>query len=388
VDADVPTRAELNRYNARAQALGDAAARGDLKAMSAMLADDPSLAKHSRPFSDACKAGQPEAVRVLIGAGVDVNTAEGSGPPRSGKALLWAIRPLEWTTGHRRVVEILLDHGADPSGIEGDCVVTPLLAAAEWNHPEAVGLLLERGARVGFYEAVAIADHDRVEAFLAESPRLATAVRRQAVGFHDGPGTALHIAALSRLGNDDRAVGDRLASIAESLIARGAPARSATLEGQFIPGPIANAARSGNVAVLSVLLRHGADPQDALAPALGGSAMDVLENLTAFPLDVELPGDPKLGNTILQDLIRYGKLRSAEWLIGRGARVGGVDRNGWTALHYACSRGVGPEFAQLLLDRGAELNPRDATGATPLALARRGKPSRLAEFLTERGATT
>jgi ankyrin repeat protein len=114
--------------------------------------------------------------------------------------------------------------------------------------------------------------------------------------------------------------------------------------------------------------------------------MDLLEVLSAYPLDVDIPGDPKLGNTMLHDLIRYGKLRPATWLIERGANVRGTDNNGWTALHYACSRGVGSEFVQLLLDRGASVDPRDATGVTPLDLARKGRSGRLAEFLTGRGA--
>jgi len=395
----VPSREELNRFNARAQALGEAAATGDLKQVTAMLAEEPALVTHRRPFSDACKAGQPAAVRALIQAGADVNTTEGSGPTGSQKPLLWTLRPIDWTTGHRLVLELLLEHGANPSGSSADNVVTPLLAAAEWGHPEAVALLIASGAQIGFYEAVAIADQARVEDYLASSPRLAGALRPCGVGHGSSPGTSLHFAALSRLGNADPAVAQRLAAIAETLIRYGAPPQVATIEGELVPGPIASAGRSENVAVARVLLAHAADPQDALQPALHNSALAILALLADYPLNLDLPGDPKLGNTLLAELIRYGKLRSAEWLLARGATggsggsseggsaaargatVAGADHNGWTALHYACHRGVNPEFVQQLLNRGADPNALDATGATPLALARQRGHARLVELL-------
>jgi ankyrin repeat protein len=384
MESGMPTREELNRFNARAQALGEAAARGDVKRVSLMLAEEPALVTHTRPFSDACKAGQPEAVLALIRAGAPVNTTDGSGPGFSRKPLLWALRPSEWTDGHLRVVEVLLDHGADPSGGPDEEVVTPLLAAAEWNHPAAIALLVERGARVGFYEAVALGDVTTVKSLLARSPELAWKVRRRCVGFSGDPGTSLHFAGFSRLGKDDSAVASSLATIAKLLIAHGAPPNTATIEGVTIAGPIANAARSGNVAVARVLLAHGADPQEALVPALTGSEQAILGLIADAQLDLDLVGDPKLDNSILQDLIRYGQLSSAEWLIARGVGVDRTDRNGWTALHYACSRGVSPEFVQLLLRRGANPAAPDASGATPLDLARARGRGRLVELLERR----
>jgi ankyrin repeat protein len=377
----VPSREELNRFNARAQALGEAAGRGDLPAMAALLGEEPALATHARPFSDACKAGQAGAVRLLIQAGVDVNTTAGSGPSGSQKPLLWAIRPVAWTTGHREVLELLLDHGADPNGGPDGEFVTPLLAAAEWNHPEAISLLIERGARIGFYEAVAIADRARVDEFLGRSPELASAVRHCGVGYYVNPGTSLHFAALSRLGKDEPTVAEHLADIAEVLIAHGAPAVTATIGDTLVPGPLDNAARSGNTAVARILLRHGADPRDALVPALGANELGILDLLPTDSLELDQVGDPKLGNTLLEDQVRYGRLACAEWLLTHGASARGSDNRGWTALHYAASRGVSAEFADLLVHHGAEVNRRDTAGATPLDLARQGKKPHLVELL-------
>jgi hypothetical protein len=73
--------------------------------------DRPTL----RRFVDACRAGQPAEVAALIDDGVDANTALGPGPPDDPKPLLWTVRPARWTAGHRRVLELLLDAGADPT---------------------------------------------------------------------------------------------------------------------------------------------------------------------------------------------------------------------------------------------------------------------------------
>lgn len=54
--------------------------------------------------------------------------------------------------------------------------------------------------------------------------------------------------------------------------------------------------------------------------------------------------------------------------IGTGACLLRQDREGLTALGWACLRG-GVQAAQCLLDRGANVNHADKTGRTPLDLA-------------------
>ena len=55
------------------KALANAAAAGDLKTMRAMLKKDRSLTVDWQPIMDACLAGQPEAVVVLLENGADPN---------------------------------------------------------------------------------------------------------------------------------------------------------------------------------------------------------------------------------------------------------------------------------------------------------------------------
>jgi ankyrin repeat protein len=323
-----------------------------------------------RRLVDACRAGQPAEVAALIADGVDVNTSLGAGPPGDPKPLIWTVRPARWTAGHRRVLELLLDAGADPNGGE----LSPIVAAAEQGHRAAVELLIARGARVGFYEAVAVGDARLVEVFLAEQPGLASAVRPRGVGVHGKPGGALHFAALSRI------EGPGVPAAAEWLIAAGAPVDGDPATG-VLP-PLRWAARADNAAVAAILLRHGAEPSpDALAAALMSDARRVVALLGRLVERVDLPGDAKLGNSLLHETIRWGLLGSARWLVERGASVDGADERGWTALHYACSRGVGPELVALLLDRGAVARAPDADGRTPLDLARENNRKALVELL-------
>lgn len=52
----------------------------------------------------------------------------------------------------------------------------------------------------------------------------------------------------------------------------------------------------------------------------------------------------------------------------QGADMGREDQDGLTALSWACVRGRN-QAAQVLLDRGAEINKADKTGRIPLDLA-------------------
>ncbi|EAQ90491.1 hypothetical protein CHGG_02426 [Chaetomium globosum CBS 148.51] len=99
---------------------------------------DVDLGTPTRPLALACSGGAVGVVAVLLERGADVEKAGG-----------WAGL-MERAVGNSdpKVVDLLLEHGADAKGEEG-CHVTPLEAAAGlWNATAVMRRLLDAGARV------------------------------------------------------------------------------------------------------------------------------------------------------------------------------------------------------------------------------------------------
>jgi ankyrin repeat protein len=116
-------------------------------------------------------------------------------------------------------------------------------------------------------------------------------------------------------------------------------------------------------------------------------------DLPYMKLLVELGADPLLGNnddcTPLMAAAGIGTLApdeeagtedeaiaAAEYLIGLGADVNTVDRNGETAMHGAAYKSL-PKMVQFLADHGAKLevwNRKDKYGWTPLTIAEGFRP--------------
>ena len=80
-------------------------------------------------------------------------------------------------------------------------------------------------------------------------------------------------------------------------------------------------------------------------------------------------------------------LRGARWFLDQGVDPNFVGGDaGESSLHVAVRSGGGPELLQLLVDRGADPNARDAAGVTPLAAARARSHRTAVEFLSGIGA--
>jgi hypothetical protein len=94
------------------------------------------------PLHSASFYGDIEMVRVLLEYGVDVNAQNGAG-----------CTPLDFASrgGHRndsRVVQLLVEHGADPNTRASRSGFAPLHRASENGRIEVVRLLIEHGANV------------------------------------------------------------------------------------------------------------------------------------------------------------------------------------------------------------------------------------------------
>lgn len=165
--------------------------------------------------------------------------------------------------------------------------------------------------------------------------------------------------------------------------AAGSPVDAWQHEGKTYGGPAEQAAFSGNVPVLARLIELGASPQGALSHGLHSGDAETLDVLGRFPLDVEASGDPKLGSTLLHEEIRWGRLKNALWLIRKGADPNRPHGRGWTAAHYAASRGVSAAWLEELQSLGADLTSVDAQGQTPLDVAESKGKKKLAVWLRE-----
>jgi ankyrin repeat protein len=89
------------------------------------------------------------------------------------------------------------------------------------------------------------------------------------------------------------------------------------------------------------------------------------------------------GETPLMMAALRGNVEWTERLLGRGAKL---NREGWTALHYAAT-GPATDVVVLLLGRGATLEAPSPNGTTPLMMAARYGPESTVNLLLSAGAS-
>ncbi len=202
-----------------------AAALGDVDRVRALLAEDPAMARASRPSQSTALhlASTLDVARVLLDAGADIDARN-----------LYGRTPL---------------HSAAAHGERGR---------------EIARLLIDRGAAVDARLACALGDHLRLAALVEADPsRLEEA---------DEDGTLLHVAA-----------SHGQAEIARWLLARGLDVNARSGKGHL---PLHYAAANGHVAVARVLLDHGADIHardgEHNAPALAWARFQRRPELIAF----------------------------------------------------------------------------------------------------------
>jgi len=96
------------------------------------------------PLIEATKKGDLQAVRTLIAKGADANAPD---PAQNGDESLDAVH---WAAkcGHAEVLAYLLDHRGALNARDSKFKETPLIEAAQFQHPDCVKLLLDRRADV------------------------------------------------------------------------------------------------------------------------------------------------------------------------------------------------------------------------------------------------
>ena len=79
----------------------------------------------------------------------------------------------------------------------------------------------------------------------------------------------------------------------------------------------------------------------------------------------------------------HGRMKGVATLLELGADPNPQDEEGNTPMHRLAQRGTGREFAKLLMEHGADLSIKNVKGETPLDLAAKAKQPTLLNFLRE-----
>uniref|UniRef100_A0A672PPK8 Ankyrin-1-like n=1 Tax=Sinocyclocheilus grahami TaxID=75366 RepID=A0A672PPK8_SINGR len=151
--------------------------------------------------------------------------------------------------------------------------------------------------------------------------------------------------------------------------------------------PLAVALQQGHENVVALLINHGTKGKVRL-PALHIAARND-DTRTAAVL---LQNDPNpdvlskvcTGFTPLHIAAHYENLNVAQLLLNRGADVNFMPKNGITPLHIASRRG-NVIMVRLLLDRGAKIDAKTKDELTPLHCAARNGHVRIIEILLDQG---
>ena len=97
------------------------------------------------------------------------------------------------------------------------------------------------------------------------------------------------------------------------------------------------------------------------------------------------PKETDVGWRPLYRAVLSGNTQMAELLIDKGADVNAKDYNGWTSLHWAARLGS-KDIVEFLIVRGADINAKNNKSFTPLHCAALWGYKDAVEFLIAKGA--
>eukprot|EP00968_Pinguiococcus_pyrenoidosus_P021163 scaffold2686_cov167-Pinguiococcus_pyrenoidosus.AAC.2 len=326
-------------------------------------------AEGNTPLSLAVKASRKVNAETLLRAGALVDTLV------QGQTVLH----MAIDQGNADIVELVLDHKADPNLRESTTNVHPLHMALLREKQSVVRMLLEKGAdpdaisneKTCLHVAIenedvastsCLLDHN-ADADLLSAGRSPLHIAIEAVAQHKE-------GFLERLAGNSKPM-----QIFRRLLAKASVEKRTGTEEST---PLHIAARTANKTLVQELVNRGANllAEDATGrtPLRIAAGFGTAESPRKDVLEVLKVGAEKLqaknndGRTALHQAVESGQKEVVEWLLQNGANPDDEDKSGKTALHYAV---IDDHIwiAETLVSRGANANTEDSDGQTPLDLA-------------------
>lgn len=340
---------------------------GKLAAVRAAIAADPKNARTARPVVEAGRLAFLKALELLRKNGADLNglwrgyralhaLLQEDPHAAAGKPTAERLTCLDW----------LLEHGADPEQTGAWPPARAIIIAAFVGQPEYIKRLRKANAKIDGFAAAALGDRKLVEKTLRQHPEFAN--ERDIGGL-----TALQCAAGSRYGKDQF-------EIARLLLDAGADVRAMTKSWSHEVDAIYFAAWAKNMEVFKLLLERGSDATQALVPALWSAGPEFAELALAHGADPDRATAE--GRPLLNNLICWGQIPLLTWMLAHGASPNIPDKDGWTAVHQAASRG-NERIMRAILDAGGDLTKRDKQRNTPIDVARLKGRSKLVTMMSQ-----
>jgi uncharacterized protein len=330
------------------------------------------------PLTLACSTGNSATiVEKLIQAGADATAARWNGET----ALMIASR-----SGAVEGVKLLIAHGVEVDAADHRKGQNALMWAAAEGHAEVVDVLIRSGANVktaskgGFTALVFAAQKGDAKSVLS----LLAAGTDPNYTLPNGMG----VLQVTVLGGKTRA--------AEVLIDKGANVNGADVGGNTA---LHTAAQAGNIELVKKLLAKGANPnlrtaqvtmagrgagngafrrpageQTPLLLAARANHEDVMRELVTAGADPKLKAQD--GTTLLMAAASSGHVEVVKYAYGLAPEIDAVTDRKSTVMHAAVTgsmlNSTQPEVCkviQFLVDKGADPDPLDANGRTPIVIA-------------------
>lgn len=338
------------------------------------LLDDDGLG----PAWIAAQGGYADILRLLITHRVELNM-----PCRANNRY-----PIHQAaqSGHEKVVELLLQNGADPDPVDSSNV-TPLWLASQGGSDEIVAMILERDS----------ADK-KIDLEVESEPAERRPLHQAAQGGHLKTTRLLLAkgAACDPVDSDGvtplwSAAQNGNADLVRELLEAGA--KLDVTPYKHNRQPIHQAAQGGHVEAVRVLLDAGVNPtpeedtfdDSELSPFLLACGSGKEELVTLFlerGVDVHMTFN---GKRALHFAAVEGHVAVGEKLLAKGCDVDAREEDGWPPLMLAAQNGH-LAFVDLLIKHNANIDAEEKEGATSLWIAAQQGHAGIVKRLLEAGA--